>query len=94
MIVRVQYMAQLRTVLGRTVEDVELPPSSNLAQLLVLLAARGGLDAESHFMADNGQVRPSLLLVVNGAAVPSQQAGATLLNDGDRVVLLPPIAGG
>jgi molybdopterin converting factor small subunit len=33
-------------------------------------------------------------MIVNGAAIPAQQAATTVLSEGDTVALLPPIAGG
>jgi sulfur carrier protein ThiS len=40
-------------------------------------------------------VQPSLLLVVNGAAVPSGEAAErVVLASGDSVSLMPPVAGG
>jgi molybdopterin synthase sulfur carrier subunit len=90
---RVQYTAQLRTVAGRPEDEVELPEGTTLAQLLQHLAAR--LDgAAAHLVANDGRVHRSLLIVVNDRAVSSQDVGGTLLEPGDVVTLLPPIAGG
>lgn len=91
---RVQYTAQLRAAVGRTEEDVDLPESSNVAELLVHLATHRGRDAKPHLITDDGQAQPSLLLVVNGSAVPAREATMTMLKPGDVVTLLPPIAGG
>lgn len=90
---RVQYMAQLRTVIGRAEEVVELPESSRLSDLLHLLATVHR-EAGSHFVTDTGQPRPSLLIVVNESAVSAREAEATVLHSNDVVILLPPIAGG
>ena len=89
----VQYAAQLRALFGASPEKVELPPGSTLAQLVAHLAAQRA-EASSHLLTSAGTIRPSLLLVVNEAAVPADQADVTLLRDGDCVALLPPIAGG
>jgi molybdopterin converting factor small subunit len=90
---RVQYMAQLRTTVGRIEECAELPEGSRLLDLLVHLASVHA-PAKSHLLADSGQARPSLLMVVNDSAVPARDAAATVLRAGDVVTLLPPIAGG
>lgn len=90
----VQYMAQLRTAIGRSEDEVELPDGSSLAQLLVCLAARGGRDVEPHLITETGKTRPSLLVVVNETAVSARHAATTVLQPGDKVTLLPPIAGG
>lgn len=90
---RVQYMAQLRPAMGRMEEDVELPEGSTVVELLVHLASRHD-EAGPHLVTRQGQARPSLLVVVNGSAVPAQESAAAVLHSGDVVILLPPIAGG
>jgi molybdopterin converting factor small subunit len=92
--VQVHYSAQLRAAAGQTEHDIDLPESSSLAEMLSLLVASGGDNVRPHLIADNGQVRPSLLIVVNNAVVPSSLAASTVLQHGDQILLLPPIAGG
>lgn len=93
MTLRVEYRAQLRAAVGRTEEEVELPAGSCLSELLAQLAARHRA-AEAHLVTAEGQVRPSLLVVVNESAVSTRDAATTVLQDGDVILLLPPIAGG
>ena len=90
---RVQYTAQLRTVVGHAEEVVELPPGTRLAELLAHLAAIHP-DAGPHLVTSTGQIRPSLLVALNETAVPRHAASTILLHEGDVVTLLPPIAGG
>jgi molybdopterin converting factor small subunit len=94
MIVRVQYMAQLRDAVGRADEVLEIPEGSSLGSLLVHLADRHGRDASPHLLAPDGKPQRSLLTVVNNLAVSPPSAGTTLLKPGDVVTLMPPIAGG
>ena len=90
---RVQYMAQLRTVIGQSEEEIELPDGTNLAGLLNQLANTHSA-AKSHFVTEIGHARPSLLIVLNDSAVSARDAATTALNSNDVVTLLPPIAGG
>lgn len=90
----VQYTAQLRTTVGRTEEIVDLPDGSSLAELLFHLAASWERAAQTHLVTNTGQVRPSLLLVVNGVAIRAGDAKDIVLQSGDAVILMPPIAGG
>jgi MoaD family protein len=92
--VHVQYSAQLRTALGRVAEDIELPDAATVRDLLVHLAAACGQGAASHLVTKVGELRPSLLVVVNGFATPARTAASTELRAGDVVALLPPISGG
>ena len=91
---RVQYSAQLRTAVGRSYDELELPDGSSLAALLDHLASRLDEAAAAHLMAPGGAIRPSLLIVVNDSAAPVHAAAVTALKHGDVVLLLPPIAGG
>jgi molybdopterin synthase sulfur carrier subunit len=90
---RVHYTAQLRAAVGRSEEEVELPEGSSLADLLIRLAGNYR-EAQPHLATASGGIRPSLLVVVNNAAVPLREAPARVLFAGDVVMLLPPIAGG
>ena len=89
----VQYMAQLRPLRGCHEEFVELPDGSKVNELLVYLSQQQP-DVASHLLTAAGDVRPSLLVAINGAAVAPQDAPRVALADGDVVTLLPPIAGG
>ena len=91
---RVQYTAQLRTVVGRTEDEVELPEGSNLAALLEQLAIRLGDGAAAHLTGPQGKLPRSLLVVVNDEAASAHEAAARILRAGDVVLLLPPVAGG
>ena len=89
----VQYMAQLRPAVGQLEEQVDLPEGSRLADLLRHLAVNHP-EARPHLLDATGQMRLSLLAVLNGAAAPAGEASAMVLHAGDVVTLLPPIAGG
>lgn len=91
---RVQYTAQLRTLVGRTEQEVELPEGSNLADLLMQLTSEVSPEAAGYLFAPNGGLRPSLLVVVNNKAVSTSEADTVLIHTSDVVMLLPPIAGG
>jgi sulfur-carrier protein len=90
---RVEYTAQLRTVLGRSEEEIDLPEGSSLAELLVHLASVVCREAAPHLLTAAG-MQSSLLVAVNKAAVPAREAGGVSIQAGDVVTLLPPIAGG
>lgn len=91
---RVQYTAQLRTLVGRTEQDVELTEGSNLADLLLQLTSEMSPEAAGYLLAPEGGLRPSLLVVVNNQSVSTAEADAVVLHTSDVVMLLPPIAGG
>ncbi len=91
--VHVKYTAQLRQVVQRAAEVVELPEASRLSELLAHLASRHPA-GRPHLLSGAGQANACLLVVVNEAAVSAGDAASVQLQEGDVVLLLPPIAGG
>lgn len=91
---RVQYTAQLRTVVGRAEDEIELPEGSNLAFVLEHIAQQVRREAAPYLLTSSGDVQPSLLVAVNHTAVAPSEAGSRLVREGDVVMLMPPIAGG
>lgn len=91
---RVQYTAQLRTAVGRSEEEIELPEGSNLAELLVHVASVLCQEAAGYVMTSSGELQPTLLVAVNNGAISTRQARDVLVSSNDVVMLLPPIAGG
>ncbi len=91
---RVQYTAQLRTAVGRCEEEIDLPEGTSLAELLVLVASEWCREAAGYVLTSGGELQPSLLVAVNNGAISTREAQAVLVNAGDVVMLLPPIAGG
>jgi len=91
--VLVKYTAQLRTAIQRAEEVIEFTEATSLSDLLAHLADRhdGG---RPHLLGSNGKVNACLLVVVNESAVAASEAASWQLNEGDVVLLLPPIAGG
>lgn len=91
--VRVHFAAQLRTAIGRSVDDIELAEGHTIAALVEQLAAHFD-GAAPYLLASSGQPHGSLLIVVNDSAICSSRLATTELYSGDVVMLLPPIAGG
>jgi molybdopterin converting factor small subunit len=88
-----KYTAQLRTVLQRAEDHLDLPEPKSLGELLEHVAQQNP-DARPHLFNAAGEVNSSLLMVVNDVAVPATDVSSVALRDGDAVLLLPPIAGG
>jgi molybdopterin converting factor small subunit len=91
---RVQYTAQLRTAVGRSEEEFELPEGSSLAELLVHVASVLCREAAGYVITASGEPQPTLLVAVNNGAISARQARDVPVSSGDVVMLLPPIAGG
>ena len=70
--VRVQYTAQLRTAIGRSEEEAELPDGSTLTELLGHLAARHNHAASNYLLTPTGQAQKSLLVVVTQSSLSNR----------------------
>lgn len=90
----VEYTGQLQTVLGRAHERIELPEGATVSALARHLGEHCGEQARPHLLTPAGELQPTLLVSINGAAQSSHEAASTVLREGDTVLLLPPIAGG
>lgn len=90
--ITLQYFGQLRHLAGREEQPVEADADTPLPALLASVA-RGYEPAFGRLLLnDRGQVSPSLMVLVNDEAVP--RGAPPALGEGDRVTLIPPIAGG
>lgn len=91
---QVEYTGQLRTAIGRSSDCVEISDGATASALLRHLANNCGEHVRPHLLNPAGQSQLSLLVAINGTAHAARQLDATILRDGDSVILLPPIGGG
>jgi molybdopterin/thiamine biosynthesis adenylyltransferase/molybdopterin converting factor small subunit len=89
--ITVRYLAQLRQVVGRPSEGVDVEAPCSVRAFLARLAEReAGLRAL--LLSAEGQVRPSILVFLGSEQVRTGEDPP--LKDGDALTLLTPIAGG
>ena len=90
--VTVSYLGQLRHIAGIETEDRSVPDGASLTDVLKELAA--GYDEQfGRILFDEaGVLRGSMMVLINDALV--MKDALPNLNNGDRVTLLPAIAGG
>jgi molybdopterin synthase sulfur carrier subunit len=82
--IRLLYFARLREVFGLGQEELKLASSATLADLLVILQARGAVWAEE--LAPGRAFRLAVNQDIAGPDTP--------LADGDEVAIFPPVTGG
>ena len=92
--IRVEFEAQLRTALGEAKIELDLADGSSVLDALQATVARGPESFASHLLTGDGGVRSSLLVFVGESAVRPGEAASRVLTEGDRVLVMPPIAGG
>ncbi len=91
MTLTVNYLGQLRNFAGVESEsrDVE---SGDVMDVIRSLGDAYGEDFARVLLADDGSLRPSVMILVNDN--PVQKDALPALNDGDRLTLMTAIAGG
>lgn len=92
--VDVYFEAQLRLAMGSEKNSVELEPSATVQDLLVRLTEQHPDELTARLVNNEGIAQRSVLIFVNESPVPYHEITKTMLNDGDSLRLLPPIAGG
>ena len=92
MALTVQYTAQLKAVLGRAEETLEVSGDITGRQFLDLLSEKHGDDFRSYAMNDDGQLNPSLIVCLGDQQI--DLSDETDLPDGSVVTLLSAISGG
>ncbi|MCW4037774.1 MAG: MoaD/ThiS family protein [Candidatus Bathyarchaeota archaeon] len=93
--VTVQYLGQVRAVLNKGREEVDVSPKTTVFTLLKQLTERYGEAFEGEVFEEEGKaVREGLIVTVNGKAIGQLQGTKTRLNVKDVVTLLPLFAGG
>lgn len=91
--IEVELMGQLRGILAQDQLVFELPRAATVQNLLRELITRCE-SSRLQFLTEQGEIQPSLLLVINDQAIPTRQASSIVLTDGDHLTILPPISGG
>ncbi len=92
MTVQFEFLAQARLVSGADRLSLEIPGPVDLLQALRALSDQQGEEMYDLIFDHQGELRRSLLILVNGQAVPTP--AGRLLQLGDTVTLLTPMAGG
>lgn len=90
--IRLNYMSQLKTALGRTSDTAELPDGATVRALVERLVEQNRPELSELLCEPCGALRRSLVVCVGGRQVPLDHPAP--LADGDEVLLLTPISGG
>ncbi len=89
---RAKLQGQLRQLANRESEECELNHASSLEEALADRTKSYGADFQRILFDDQGRLRPSVMITVNGAAIDKDEPPQ--LKDGDEIAMLPAIAGG
>lgn len=92
----IEFEAELRQLAGTDRITADLPEGSSVHSALQSAASASDSQITSRIFDEDGELRPSLLIFVNDQPLgPGPGPGTRQpLQDGDRILLLPPISGG
>lgn len=95
MIVTVRTIGLLKALFGSGELEVTLPPGGTVDEVLSSLARRYG-DRAAALFAQTGEAtaQPSMRVMVNGRDIAVLGGRQAVLQDGDEVLVLTPMAGG
>lgn len=89
--VTVKFFAYLRDIFRGREETIELRSGSSIGDLLNLLC---NSPARREQIFDGTDLKPQMMVLKNGNHVKHLNGIDTTLDDGDTVVLIPPVGGG
>jgi molybdopterin synthase sulfur carrier subunit len=85
----------LKEVIGQRLTEVDLPHGSTVGDLLTTMNERSGERlANRLFDPENDAVLPYVRIMVNGQTIQFLEGLETRLQEGDEVLILPPVSGG
>lgn len=92
MLIHVRAFANFREILGKET-DLDLGEGSTVGDLLeILVSSHQGLGPA--IFEDDGRVREYVIIMRNRERIDSLEGLAAVLEEGDEVAILPPVAGG
>lgn len=93
--VKVRTILTLKKILGKGEVEISMPERSTLGALLTMMVNRWGDELASQLFETKGtRVLPHIRLMVNGRDIAFLNRMETVLQNGDEVLILPPVSGG
>ena len=93
--IKIRTSLDFKKIFGQGRFEVETRAGSTLGELLHQLVDRWGNElAVRLYQPDGRTVLPHIMLMVNGRNINFLNKLHTVLEDGDEVLILPPVAGG
>ena len=92
--VEVKFFTSLREITGKKVDEIQLQNTVTVNELVTLLSEKYGKNFREYIYNKKGDVQEFLSFLVNGKNINIMQGFDTKLQEGNVVVILPPIGGG
>ncbi len=92
--VELRYYAMVRDAAGKRAETLSLHEGATVKGLIDRLVVLYGEQLRGYLYGDDGRILDYLLFSVNEQDIRILDGYETVLRDGDRVLVMPPIGGG
>ena len=93
--VKIQTILNLKRILKKGELELTIPRESTVEKLLKSMIKTWGDELETQlFQPKSSSLLPYIILLVNGRDVRFLNNMETVLQDGDEIMIVPPIAGG
>jgi len=93
--ISVRTILYLKRIIGSGEVELSVPEGSTLEELLATMVKRWGKKLSSRLFESNSTIPlPYIRLMVNGRDIAFLDKMETELQEGDEILILPPMAGG
>ena len=93
--VKVKTILTIAKIFGSSEVELSVPEGSSLRELIATLVDRWGEELASGLLETETQhVLPHIRLMVNGRDIAFLNRMETVLQNGDEILILPPVSGG
>ena len=93
--VTVHTILGIKKILGQRALDISVPEGCTVGELLEIMKKTWGENLASLlFEPNSSSLLPHIVLMVNGRDIRFLNNMETVLQDGDEILILPPVGGG
>jgi MoaD family protein len=94
--VRIHTILDIKKIIGKGEIEIPIPKGSSLREVIVVMVATWGEGLKSRLLESDHPVTTHsyIRLMVNGRDIAFLRGLDTVLEDGDEILILPPVAGG
>jgi sulfur-carrier protein len=92
--VRVKFLANIREITDESEIELELHPGDSIEKVMKTLELKYGTDFKAATTGTTESGIPNVNILVNGRDMDFLKGFETELQDGDIIVMIPPVAGG